>query len=350
MDQRKLIRFGKSAYCITLPHTWIKKNKLKKGDDLSVQETLRGSLEVIPNLGTQDETGNLEMDIEGKSTDEIIQLLLATYLNGYTIITLRGINNGKVAYIRKHVHEFIAAEIMEVTTDKITIHVFWDIDSINLHAIMTRISHIIRNIFAETIAMLDGHIDVDDIKERGYEVQRQVLLAKRAITYALNYSAAAQKFNMSSLELYYVSYIIYFFGKIAEHIQEIARVMHDAAMHKLLGVKSKSQLKEILKRTADYFSKIIDNFNKKGDNSKFIISEFQSFEEAIEQFRHSEKSHPLQLWIPVVSEYIKMIIEKTKETEFVMINLENSPKATTATTADVESTVNAIEKNTIERN
>ena len=37
----------------------------------------------------------------------------------------------RVGDIRKHIREFIAAEIMEVTPQKITINIFWDIDSIN---------------------------------------------------------------------------------------------------------------------------------------------------------------------------------------------------------------------------
>ncbi len=326
MDQRKLIHFGKSAYCITLPHTWIKKNALKKGDNLGVQETLRGSLEVIPNPEVHDEGSSLEIDISGKSTDEIIHLLLATYLNGYTIITLLGKNSGKVAYIRKHVHEFIAAEIMEVTADKISIHIFWDIESINLSAILNRISHIIQNLFAETIDLLETCADTQDIVERGSEVQRQVLLAKRAISYALRHSFAAQKFNMTSIDLYYTSYVIYFFGKIAEYIVEISRVICDSQVQKVLGVKSKAQLKVLLQRTSAYFAKVVENHHKKGDHSRFVISEYQSFEAAIATFRVSEKRAPLQVWIPVVAEYPKMIINKVKETEFVMINIENSPK------------------------
>jgi len=326
MDQRKLIHFGKSAFCITLPHLWVKKNNLKKGDNLGVQETSRGSLEVIQNPAVHDESSSLDIDINGKTTDEIIHLLLATYLNGYTIITLQGKNAGKVAYIRKHVHEFIAAEIMEVTADKITIHIFWDIETINLPSILNRISHIIQNLFGETIDLIDTPSDNQDIRERGSEVQRQVLLAKRAITYALRHPFAAQKFNMTSLELYYVSYITYFFGKIAEYIVEVSRVICDAEREKLLGVKSKAQLKILLQRTADYFAKVIENYRKKGYQSRFVISEYQSFEEAILTFRHSEKRNPLQLWIPVVAEYVKMTINKIKETEFVMINIENSPK------------------------
>src|SRR3989344_5981668 len=171
MEERKLIKFGKSAFCITMPHTWLKKNKIKKGDSVSVQETLRNSLEIIPTNGSsesRDGQHELIIDISEKTTNEIIQLLLSTYLNGYTIITLQGPNAGKVAFVRKHVHEFIAAEIMEVTSDKIVIHVFWDIKTIDLHSIINRIGHITRSIFSEAIELIDSDTNVKDIIEKGF--------------------------------------------------------------------------------------------------------------------------------------------------------------------------------------
>src|SRR3989344_102287 len=231
-EQRKLIKFGKSAFCITIPHTWLEKNKLRKGDTLSVQETLRNSLEIIQTNGLSNSAHELEIDITEKSTDEIIQLLLSTYLNGYTLITLRGPNAGKVEFVRKHVHEFIAAEIMEVTSNKIIIHVFWDIKTISLPSIIHRIGHITNSIFSETIEMIDSDISVRDIKEKGLEVQRQVLLARRAIKYALNNSAAAHKFNFSSLELLYISYITYFFGMIGDYVIKIAEIIDKSKLNK----------------------------------------------------------------------------------------------------------------------
>jgi phosphate uptake regulator len=156
MEERKLIQFGKSAFCMTMPQAWLRKNHLKKGDSLSVQETLRNSLEIMPAGGNTEDAHELDIDISGKSTDEIIQLLLSTYLNGYTVITLRGPNAGKVAFVRKHVHEFIAAEIMEVTSNKMVIHIFWDINNIHLQSIINRVGHITRSVFAETIELIDS--------------------------------------------------------------------------------------------------------------------------------------------------------------------------------------------------
>ncbi len=326
MEERKLIQIGKSAFCITMPHTWLKKNRIKKGDSLSVQETLRNSLEIMPNKSFLDETKELSIDIAGKSTDEIIQLLLSTYLNGYTIISLRGPNAGKVAFVRKHVHEFIAAEIMEVTTNKIVIHVFWDINAINLHSIIGRIGLITRGIFSETKSLVDSESNVEDIIDKGFEVQRQVLLARRAIKYALNNSAAAHKFNLSSLELLYISYIIYFFGMVGDYVLKVAKIINEAKLNQfkdlLKDQNAKKELGALILRASDYYGKVLDTYNKRNKLVKFVFSEYIDFEDSIDDFRKKNE----QLWAPLLAEYLKMLIFKIKETEFIMISMENAPK------------------------
>ena len=326
MDERKLIQFGKSAFCMTVPHTWLKKNNLKKGDTLSVQETMRNSLEIMPLSGNSDGVHELTIDISEKSTDEIIQLLLSTYLNGYTVITLTGPNAGKVAFVRKHVHEFIAAEVMEVTADKIVIHVFWEVKTLDLQAIIVRIGHITKNLFMETIAMIDPDSNIRDIQERGLEVQRQVLLARRAIKYALNNSATAYRFNLSSLELLYISYIIYFFGMIGDYVIKVSDILHTAKLNKfkdlLKDQHAKLELKGLLTRVADYYMKVFDTYNKHSKLTRFIFSEYADFEAAIDAFKEKNP----QLWAPVLAEFMKLLIFKIKETEFIMISMENAPK------------------------
>ncbi len=329
MEERKLIQFGKSAFCITVPHTWLKKNNLQKGDSLSVQESLRNSLEIMPTKIFSEAKHELTIDITDKSTDEIIQLLLSTYLNGYTTIILRGPNAGKVAFVRKHVHEFIAAEIMEVTSNKIVINIFWDISSINLHSIISRIGYITRSMFSETIELIDSETvegSAGDVKEKGFEVQRQVLLARRAIKYALNNSSTAHKFNLSSLELLYVSYMIYFFGMIGEYLVKIAMIIDTAKFNKfkdlLKDQHAKKELRALIQRASDYYGKVLDEYHKHNKLVKFVFSEFTDFEDSINQFRTKN----LQLWAPLLAEYIKMLIFKIKETEFTMISMENAPK------------------------
>lgn len=329
MERRKLIHFGKSAFCITLPHLWIKKNKLQKGDIISVKETSRNSLEIIPAAHATEDSSHLIIDITGKSTDEIIPFLLASYLNGYSVITLQGPNAGKVSYVRKHVHEFIAAEVMEVTPTRVVIHVFWDVTSINIHSIINRIGHIIKSICMETIELLapdsiseeQAKMNANDILEKGFEAQRQVLLAKRAITYALNNTATAQRFNLSSLELHYLSYITYFLGMIAEHLIEVLRIVYESKIPQT-SPKTKKDLSALLERTLDYLGKTLNAYHKQNKQVRFVLSEYRDFEHAIERFREKNPQPNAQR----ISEYVKMILIEIKEAQYMMINSENCPK------------------------
>ena len=321
MDQRKLIKFGKSAYCITLPHEWIKKNNLHKGDNIGVSETLRNTLEVLSTTLPSIEHDSLDIDISGKSIDEIIQVLLATYLNGYSKITLQGINSGKVAQIRKHVQEFIAAEVMEVTSNRIVIHVFWDIKNLNLDSIIQRTSIIIKAINSETIELLDNGSNLRDITEKGLEVKRQVLLGRRAIKYALNHPSVAQKFKLSPLELLYVSYLIYFFGMIAEYIVVIAETISLLKLPKVLKPKAKKDMKDMLSKVSEYFIAVIGLYNKKDKKSTFVLSEYNEFEKSINTYRENNNGNS-----QIIAEYLKMIIAKIKETQLIMISMENAPK------------------------
>ncbi|TAL51915.1 MAG: phosphate uptake regulator PhoU [Nanoarchaeota archaeon] len=320
MEHRKLIQFGKSAFCVTLPQMWIKKNKIEKGQSLSVHETAKNTIEISMSLEQQEENSNLTIDIAGKPTDEIIQLLLASYLNGYLTITLEGQNAGKVSSVRDYVHEFIAAEIMEVTSNKIVIHVFGDIKNVNLESIINRIGHIIKSLFEESIELVDSGIDIKDIIEKGYEVERQAWLARRAIKYSLTHSAAAQRFNMSPLELFYTANIKYFFGRIAEYIIQIAKIIGESILHKSISPKAKRELKAMIQNASNNFEKVLERYNTR--KVRITEKEYQNFEESIDSFREKNSGNG----IPVICEYLKMIIDKIKEIEFNIISLENAPK------------------------
>ena len=152
------------------------------------------------------------------------------------------------------------------------------------------------------------------------------MLARRAIKYALNNSAAAHKFNLSSLELLYISYIIYFTGMIGGYVLKVAKIIDKAKLNKykdLLKDKSaKKELKSLIERASDYHIKVLDTYHKHNKLVKFVFSEYADFEESIDKFRKNN----LQLWAPLLAEYLKMLISKIKETEFTMISMENAPK------------------------
>ena len=71
INVRKLIGFGKNSYVVSLPKQWVEKNKLNKGDLISIDENKEGLLL---------KTNNVELKKEEPKTIWIIMILLRLYL------------------------------------------------------------------------------------------------------------------------------------------------------------------------------------------------------------------------------------------------------------------------------
>ena len=113
---------------------------------------------------------------------------------------------------------------------------------------------------------------------------------------------------------------------IGEYITKVAQIIDTAKMNKykdlLKDKNAKEELRALIQRTSDYYGKVIDTFSKNNKLIEFVFSEYLDFEESIDKFRQKN----LQLWAPLLAEYIKILISKIKETEFTMISMENAPK------------------------
>ncbi|HME87199.1 MAG TPA: hypothetical protein VKE88_02200, partial [Candidatus Nanoarchaeia archaeon] len=119
---------------------------------------------------------------------------------------------------------------------------------------------------------------------------------------------------------------IYFFGMIGDYIVKTAKIIDESKMNKfkdlLKDQDAKAELKALIQRTCDYYEKVIETYNKHNKLVKFAFSEYADFESSIDEFRKRN----LQPWTPLLAEYIKMLIAKIKETELIMISMENAPK------------------------
>ncbi len=51
MNSRKIIKLGHSSYVVSVPKSWLKKNRLSKGDRLLVQENGKNDLIVRMQTG-----------------------------------------------------------------------------------------------------------------------------------------------------------------------------------------------------------------------------------------------------------------------------------------------------------
>ncbi len=319
MGGRKLIKFGKSAFCMTLPQAWIKKNKLQKGHVLNVEETMHNSLEIFPGELKREATSKITILITDKSIDEIVDVFLAAYLNGYSIIELRGPNAGKMADIRSSINEFIAAEIMEVTSQEIIIHVFWDAETIDLDSIINRMGHIIRSMLFESEELISGNVALEDIKEKEREIKRQVLLARRFINYALTHSFTAQKCGLAPVHTLYTSHIVYFYGVSAEYVSKIANILADSDTNEL-DEPERQKLKSLIEQVASYFTKSTELYKQKNDGSRISMSNYEVIEDTIKKYNTLQE----RAWVAIFVEYAFLLLMKIKEIEIMTVSIKNA--------------------------
>lgn len=90
VEFRKLINFGKTSYVISLPKTWIKKNNMKKGDLISVNEE-DGGLVLFPrNTESENEIiQKTELDVSSMDSQIITRVIHGIYKKGIDEITVR---------------------------------------------------------------------------------------------------------------------------------------------------------------------------------------------------------------------------------------------------------------------
>lgn len=87
MKRRKVIQLGKDTSVITLPTAWVRKNGVKKGDELIVEES-DNSLRVSPSKIKKKE-GVILLDYSSLGKFYIWRFVHAAYIKGYDEIKIR---------------------------------------------------------------------------------------------------------------------------------------------------------------------------------------------------------------------------------------------------------------------
>ena len=88
IDIRKLISFGKGSFVISIPKGWVTKNRLKKGDLISLND--EGYELVISSNSTTNSQDQKEISIQtaGKPMDHIKTEIVSAYLNCFDTIDI----------------------------------------------------------------------------------------------------------------------------------------------------------------------------------------------------------------------------------------------------------------------
>ena len=179
MEKRKVIGFGKSSYIVSLPKEWVKENKIKKGDELSIESNGSNLLLSAEFEGIESNNKEVVIDCMEKDLTLIKRLIHAAYINNYRQIIVKDFSTNYSSQLRKAIKNLFAIEVIE-EPNKITILDILSVSDISLPEIIRRMDNITRDIFEESIKSFNQNTE-HTINKTDNDVNRLAYLALKIV-------------------------------------------------------------------------------------------------------------------------------------------------------------------------
>ena len=217
MEYRKIQLTGDSTYIISLPKVWVKKNKLVKGDIISVIE--RGD-EVLLRLKDEKEK---ETQIKIKTNDQefLARLLITKYIQGYDTITFSAkehIDSKIRSHLIKTSSYLIGLEPFGETKDTITFRMLMK-GNRNLMESVERMHDLSMLSLKELIEDMDSRQNngaiLDEIIQRDDEIDKFYFLILRQLSLMSGFEAIIWAQIAKSME------------RISDHVETIAQLVKE---------------------------------------------------------------------------------------------------------------------------
>jgi len=279
MEYRKIIKFGKNSHVISIPKTWLDKNKLKKGDIVYLDESNAGL--VVSPKEIQEEKKEITIDITDKDEDEIRRRIDSSYLNNYTAVKLVGKNlNDNTKLIKNTLHNLVGLEILEQTPASIIAKDFLNLKEISIEEVIRKIDIIIRSMFCDAKNSVKEDL-VDSIAERDDDINRLTFLLQRTTKNALKKPSMSKILNIDQKRLLNLLSNSIYLEMIADEIKRSARLMYkiklkEDAIKQIIGL--------ILKIEKLYLTYMKAYYNKNEELAYSLSNEKKSLMKECDEF------------------------------------------------------------------
>jgi phosphate uptake regulator len=221
VEYRKLIKFGKNSFIVSLPKQWVDHNNLKKGSLIHIQPNGHQLTLLAKPESQNDKLSETVIDMDHLSIEAVKRLICSAYINNVRVMHITGKNLSKNAdYIRSILHNMIALEIQEQTPSRIIARDYLNMQEIRIEGLMRKTDNIIRSMFVDLVTLLKnpsaiGAKDLaQSVSARDVDVNRFTFLALRAVKYQLS--------NPLLVEDAYSSEELVHMWDVAQNIERIA--------------------------------------------------------------------------------------------------------------------------------
>jgi phosphate transport system protein len=182
MYKRKIQLIAGSTYTVSLPKEWVKKNRLKEKNEVSLYEKNDRTLIISPRSLEKSKMNKISLDIDRYA--DIDQMLFAVYQLGIEDILLfskKEITKDVRSRIRKVLAHMSSSEISYEDSQKIEIKVLLDKSKVNVAQILYRMG-LVAGLSLENIS---AGAEIDEVRTNEDEMDRLYHLMTKIISVSL---------------------------------------------------------------------------------------------------------------------------------------------------------------------
>lgn len=254
METRKLIKFGKNSYIVSLPKDWVEQNKLDKGAEVYLDQS-PANITILPKEILQEER-SITISCHGRSCNEIITEITSAYKAGYNTIIIEGKHlQEHLSQIREHIHNLAGAEIIEQNLNNIIVRDMLDVRQIQFSSLIGRMDMMVRSMFIDILQ--EEGLGNKVLRDRDRDLNRVQYLVARAMRQMLRNPAISNTLQTTIIEAYYLENISWALERIGDYLKRV----NDDIQRSTPPTREK--LKELLKQQYEFYLATMKAYNKK---------------------------------------------------------------------------------------
>lgn len=187
MELRKLQLVGRASFSVTLPPNWIKENKLKPSNQITITQEKDGSLRLVPGVIPEPKEFKITIDADRCKEPGILRrLIIGGYIRGCDLIEVvskHGIMKDHKGEIQYAVDALLGLGIIESTSNHIKIQSLIDHSKFPIRPLLRRLCGLASSMHKDAIqALKDKDLSLAaDITHRENEVNKVYWLAIRQL-------------------------------------------------------------------------------------------------------------------------------------------------------------------------
>lgn len=231
MDARKVLEMGGGTLLISLPKAWARRNGVKKGATVAVDELSGNKLIVRPIEGAEEKPREVALEYMGKDLASTVNDITGAYLYGYDVIRLWGkkvISREDRSRLKATISRLVGLEIMDEDSKRITVQFLLEPSAINPERVVRRMSGILDGMIkdaAEGVERNDKKL-LSLVAERDDEVDRLYFLLVRTIRTASIHPEIAETYGLLAVDVLDYRVLASYLESVGDAMAELSKKLH----------------------------------------------------------------------------------------------------------------------------